>query len=106
MDKRRQKQKRLGQNFLRSRRLAERLVSLSSIGPADVVYEIGPGRGMLTVELARRAKRVIAVERDPELARQLRRRFAAALNVEIVECDFLQYQVPAPTGRFKVFSSV
>lgn len=106
MDRRRQKQKRLGQNFLRSRRLAERLVALSSIGPADVVYEIGPGRGMLTVELARRAARVIAVERDPGLVRRLRGRFADTTNVEVVECDFLKYRILAATGGFKVFSNV
>ena len=75
MEGRRHRSVRLAQNFLRSRKLVERLVGESSIGPEDVVYEIGAGRGIITAELARRAGKVIAVEKDEVLAQRLRERF-------------------------------
>jgi 23S rRNA (adenine-N6)-dimethyltransferase len=106
MDKRHRKRKLLGQNFLRSRWLAAKLVGLSSVCAEDVVYEIGPGRGILTVELARRAKKVVAIECDSSLARHLRRRFSSVQNVHIVECDYLNYRLPERNGTFKIVSNV
>jgi len=67
---------RYSQNFLHDRRLVGRLLARSSIGPDDVVYEIGPGRGIITEALAARCRRVVAVEKDPLLAARLQRRFA------------------------------
>ena len=87
------KRKLLGQNFLKSKTLVRRLVGQSQICNTDVVYEIGPGRGIITAELARRARRVIAVERDPLLARHLRRRFAECANVKIVQGNFLEFRI-------------
>lgn len=55
--------------------------------PDDVFLEIGPGRGALTLPLAARAARVVAVEIDPALAEALRRQ--APSNVEIVTADAL-----------------
>src|SRR5688500_11196604 len=59
------------QNFLTSRRLVEQLVERAEIGPGDLVLEIGPGRGIITEALASRARRVVAVEKDPTLAARL-----------------------------------
>ena len=81
----------LAQNFLRSPKLVRRLVGMSTIGPSDTVYEIGPGNGIITAALARVARQVIAIEKDPELVRRLRERFRQLDNVEIVEKDFLTY---------------
>src|SRR5262249_9760996 len=53
------------------------------------VLEIGPGRGVLTSLLARRARRLIAVETDRVLAAQLRMKFSVTPNVEIIEGDIL-----------------
>jgi len=105
VDKRRSRSKELGQNFLRSGRLAAKLVALSSITKDDIVCEIGAGRGVLTEALSLRAARVIAIEKDPMLARMLRRRFAARRNVEILECDVLKYKF-RERPPFKIFSSV
>ena len=55
-----------GQNFLRDSRLAAAIVATSSIASSDTVYEIGPGKGILTAELARRAGHVVAIEKDPD----------------------------------------
>ena len=92
------------QNFLRDPRLVERLLTASSIGPDDVVYEIGPGAGILTDGLARRARQVVAIELDAALAETLRRRYAANPRVEIRTGDFLEYALPRQP--YKVFASI
>src|SRR3989337_3299948 len=84
----------LAQNFFRSSRLVRQLVNSSSIGPLDIVYEIGAGRGIITAELAQIAYKVIAIEKDPALARHLRERFQHTPSVEILVDDFLRYRPP------------
>lgn len=79
--------RRLGQHFLRPASV-ERLLGVIAPAPADVFLEIGPGRGALTLPLAARCARVVAVELDAALARSLRRN--APPNVEIVEGDALR----------------
>jgi len=91
METRQQRKIRLAQNFLRSPALVRQLIGMSTIGPSDIVYEIGPGNGIITAELATVARRVITIEKDPELVRRLRERFRSRDNVEIVEGDFLVY---------------
>jgi 16S rRNA (adenine1518-N6/adenine1519-N6)-dimethyltransferase len=79
----------LGQHFLASEDQAERIVdALGDISQATVL-EIGPGRGILTSLLARRARRLIAVELDRVMAAQLRLKFGITRNVEIIEGDIL-----------------
>ncbi len=67
-----------GQNFLASRAIAAQLVRQAKVGRGDLVLEIGAGNGILTAELARRARRVFAVEIDPVWAARLRERFAGS----------------------------
>ena len=88
----------LAQNFLRSPELVRRLVGMSTIGPSDTVYEIGPGNGIITAALARVARQVIAIEKDPDLVCRLRERFRLLDNVEVVEKDFLAYSFRARPG--------
>jgi 16S rRNA (adenine1518-N6/adenine1519-N6)-dimethyltransferase len=78
--------RRLGQHFLRPASV-ERLVRVIAPAPDDVFLEVGPGKGALTLPLAARAARVVAVEIDAALAEDLRRR--APANVEIVTADAL-----------------
>jgi len=121
METRQHNQVCLAQNFLRSPKLARRLVSMSTIGPCDTVYEIGPGNGIITAALASVARRVIAIEKDPELVRILRERFRPFDNVEIVEKNFLDYsfrtragngalsltvEPPTPTSEYKIFANI
>src|SRR5262245_1964587 len=91
METRQHRQISLAQNFLRSPKLVHRLVLMSRIGVSDTVYEIGPGKGIITAALASVAGHVIAIEKDAELVRRLRERFRLVDNVEIVEKDFLDY---------------
>jgi 23S rRNA (adenine-N6)-dimethyltransferase len=109
METRQRRQVCLAQNFLKSPKLARRLVGMSTIGPRDIVYEIGPGNGIITAILARIARQVIAIEKDPELVHRLRERFRPLGNVEIVERDFLDYAFctqPRPASEYKMFASI
>jgi 16S rRNA A1518/A1519 N6-dimethyltransferase RsmA/KsgA/DIM1 with predicted DNA glycosylase/AP lyase activity len=103
----------LAQNFLRSSKLVHGLVRMSAIGPSDTVYEIGPGKGIITAALASVAGQVIAIEKDPELVRRLRERFRLFDNVEIVKKDFLAYSFRTGSHKgqsrtldYKIFASI
>ena len=89
----------LGQNFLTDHSAARRIVeALGDVSTRSVV-EIGPGRGMLTDVLVKRARRVIGIELDHVLAAQLRMRYATLSNVEILESDFVTVEWISMVGR-------
>jgi len=79
----------LGQHFLTDKAAATRIVEALGDISQSTVLEIGPGRGALTSLLARRARRLIAIELDRVLAAQLRMHLALTPNVEIIEADIL-----------------
>jgi 16S rRNA (adenine1518-N6/adenine1519-N6)-dimethyltransferase len=79
--------KSLGQHFLVDKRVLHRIVSAAELTSEDTVIEVGPGLGILTKELARRAGRVIAVEADPNLASVVREVVA---DIDIISADILQ----------------
>jgi len=84
-----QSKPKLGQHFLESEDAALRIVDALGDVTQSTVLEIGPGRGILTSLLAKRTRRLIAVELDRVLAAQLRLKFGMARNVEIIEADIL-----------------
>jgi 16S rRNA (adenine1518-N6/adenine1519-N6)-dimethyltransferase len=79
----------LGQHFLASDSFAGQIVDALGDTSHNTVLEIGPGRGVLTSLLARRVRRLIAVELDRVLAAQLRLKFGMFPNVEVIEADIL-----------------
>ncbi len=92
------KKPKLGQHFLADTAAAVRIVESLGDLLQSTVLEIGPGRGALTSLLARRARRVIAVEKDRVLAAQLRMHFSLAPNVEIIEGDILAIDLDSLFG--------
>lgn len=84
----------MGQNFLVSESVLKKIIAASRISKEDTVLEVGPGLGILTVELARCAKKVIAVEKDAALARVLQKNLAAAgiKIVSVVTKDILRVE--------------
>ena len=79
----------LGQHFLTDPTAALRIVDALGDVSQSTVLEIGPGRGVLTSLLAKRARRLIAIELDRVLAAQLRMKFALYPNIEVIEGDVL-----------------
>lgn len=92
------------QNFLKNPGLVASLLDLSSINRNDVVYEIGPGKGIITEQLAQRSRQVIAIEKDPRLAARLHQQFAGRSNVAVHTGDFLGYVLPRQP--YKVFANI
>lgn len=86
----RSRYKQLGQHFLKSPRLAKRIVQWAGVSPSDLVVEIGGGEGILTEALAERARRVVTIEIDPRLSEILKKRFQRVSNVTIHEADALE----------------
>jgi 16S rRNA (adenine1518-N6/adenine1519-N6)-dimethyltransferase len=76
-----------GQHFLIDRGVRDAIVKASGVSPTDDVLEIGPGVGSLTEALVKRARRVVAVELDRQLAGYLRGRFESSQNCTIVQDD-------------------
>jgi 16S rRNA (adenine1518-N6/adenine1519-N6)-dimethyltransferase len=82
--------KRLGQNFLLDQNIASDIVSSIHPTESDTVLEPGPGHGTLTRLLQKKAGKVIAVEKDPILVRELTETFRDYPNVVIIEGDILK----------------
>ncbi len=93
-----------GQNFLIDRDALARIVGAAQLQPTDTVLEIGPGLGVLTDELVKRAGRVVAVEADAELAELLVRRMPN--NAEIVQADALTYDLSVLPAGYKVVANL
>ena len=86
-------QHRLGQNFLVDPKLRDAVAEASGADRSDEVLEVGAGVGTLTIALATRSRRVVAVELDARLIPALRDVLAAHDNVELVQADILRFDV-------------
>ncbi len=88
--------KKLGQNFLVDKNIIGVEIREADVSDKDTVLEIGAGYGALTLELAKVAKKVIAVELDSELAEILQDRLTDQniTNVEIIQGDILKVEIP------------
>ena len=97
--------KSLGQHWLRDRAVLSHIADCAKLTPDDTVLEIGPGLGTLTSELLRRAKNVLAVEFDGELARKLPAQFPGK-NLEVVNQDILKFNLSQLPIGYKVVANV
>lgn len=84
--------KRLGQNFLIDKRVIKKLIRAVDLQPKDIILEIGPGIGTLTIELAKKVKKVVAIEKDLKMVEILKETLKDYENVEIVKGDILKTQ--------------
>lgn len=96
--------KSMGQNFLIDNRALTRIVEAADLDSADTVIEIGPGLGVLTAELLKRAKKVIAIEKDDKLAQALKFKIQNP-NVKILNQDALKYN-SSEIGKYKVVANI
>jgi 16S rRNA (adenine1518-N6/adenine1519-N6)-dimethyltransferase len=91
--------KQWGQNFLGDVDTQARIAALTAATPADTLVELGAGLGHLTSQLARSGARILAVERDRELAPVLRAELGPAFpNVTVVEADATSFDLAGAAG--------
>jgi 16S rRNA (adenine1518-N6/adenine1519-N6)-dimethyltransferase len=81
--------KSFGQNFLVDRTVLQKIVQAAQIHPEDEILEVGAGTGVLTRELAKQAKRVVAVELERDMLVLLAKTTRPYTNVELVARDLL-----------------
>ena len=85
----------LGQNFLTDQTIRDAVADAAEVAPDDDVLEVGAGPGTLTAALARRCRRLVAVELDRRLIPVLREVVAGHDNVEIIQADILRFDIHA-----------
>jgi len=88
--------KHLGQNFLTDKDVLKKIITAAELKPDDIVLEIGPGTGILTFELAKKVKGVIAIEKDKRMCEILENELNVrnVRNVQIVNADILKIFPP------------
>jgi len=105
----------LGQNFLRDASIIQKIIQAADLTPADLVVEIGPGEGIMTVALSEAAGKVLAIEIDRNLIPTLQKKFSQNKKVEIINADVLKINLPelvetrqclVPTGKYKVVANI
>ncbi|NLI57578.1 MAG: 16S rRNA (adenine(1518)-N(6)/adenine(1519)-N(6))-dimethyltransferase RsmA [Clostridium sp.] len=93
--------KSLGQNFLTDFNVVKKIVDAADITEDDVVIEVGPGIGTMTLELAKRAKKVIAVEIDKRLIPALEDNLRNFSNVQIINMDIMKTDINAIVSEYE-----
>ncbi len=92
----------MGQHFLVDPNILNKVIRTAQVGKEDVVLEVGPGLGGMTLALAREVRKVIAVEIDAKLAAMLKEKVTGHRNVEVMEGDILKVDfehISAAEGR-------
>lgn len=101
---------RLGQHFLADARYRERIANALDFAPSDCWVEIGAGHGEMSLLLAKRAGRLIAVELDPRLVAELRQNLAGFSNTRVLAGNFLRIDLGALAReagtRLKIFGNL
>jgi len=85
--------KSLGQNFLTDKNIIRKIIDSAEINKTDLIVEIGPGKGILTFELAEKAKKVIAIEKDKGLFGLLEKEIQEkeVKNIDLIHADALKF---------------
>lgn len=99
--------KRFGQHFLTDKSVLAAIVDSVSPRTGDMIVEIGPGRGVLTDELARLPNDLVAIEIDHLLSEKLKERYASNERVKVIEADVLGVDFSSVShGPFVVVGNV
>lgn len=86
-----------GQHILKNPMIAQQIVDAAELRRTDVVLEIGPGTGNLTMKMLPHCKKLIAIEIDPRMAAELKKRVSVTdyvKKLEIIQGDFLKVDLP------------
>jgi 16S rRNA (adenine1518-N6/adenine1519-N6)-dimethyltransferase len=93
-------QKRFAQHWLKSEKALQQIITAAELNSEDEVLEIGPGTGILTRQLLARAKKVVAVELDRALIKQLNQKFCNQDHLTLIEGDFLTLDLASVVTPF------
>jgi 16S rRNA (adenine1518-N6/adenine1519-N6)-dimethyltransferase len=94
------KRKKLGQHFLNSKSIAEKITSEANITHDDTVFELGTGLGILTPLLCNNAKNVVSIDIDEDLFQKAKKKFSQINNLTLKLGDGFE-----ETGKFTIFVS-
>ena len=92
--------KKFGQNFLKNINVVNRIVDQADIDSNSLVIEVGPGGAIMTRELAKKAKYVLAYEIDIELADEIGKRLEGYDNVTVLFQDFLLSDISKDISKY------
>ncbi len=99
--------KTMGQNFLINKNALNKIIDASELKNTDTVLEVGPGIGVLTQELALRAKKVIAIEKDPVMLNILEETVSSFKNIEVIQADILKFSITnSQFSNYKVVANI
>ena len=104
--------KKLGQHFLVDAGIIQKIIASARLGPSDVILEIGPGKGALTLPLSRTVSHVVAVEKDARLTKLLQKKLfdLGISNVTLVNHDILTLDfdgiLTRPSGRIQIIGNI
>jgi 18S rRNA (adenine1779-N6/adenine1780-N6)-dimethyltransferase len=87
----------IGQHVLKNPGIAEAIVNKADLKQSDIVLEVGPGSGNLTVKILEKAKKCIAVELDPRMAAEVTKRVQgtpAARRLDVILGDVIKTELP------------
>lgn len=98
--------KRFGQNFLKDKNIARKVVNAIDAPHPRLVIEIGPGGGALTGFVLNEAETYLGVEIDPSLSAILRSQFSENRNFFLVQQDFLQFDLAEALKEFPDHSKI
>jgi len=108
------KQKKLGQVFLKDKKVIQKIIQAAEIKPKDQILEIGPGKGVLTEAILKTNANIIAVEKDPKLVKFLEDFFKDRQNLKIICADIRDFlktnqfytQYSIPNTQYKVLGNI
>lgn len=93
-----------GQYFLRDSTVIQQIIRKGNVNNNDLIIDIGAGRGALTIPLAKRANKVIAIVNDPELVRFLSDKVKDNSRIELINSDIRNFTLPYKP--YKVISNI
>lgn len=97
----------MGQHFLVDRQILDKIIKIAELTQKDTVLEIGPGIGTLTNELAKKAEKIIAVEKDRTMVKILKETLGNDNNVEIIQGDILKIlNLKSKISNYKVVANI
>jgi len=93
--------KNFGQNFLIDERVLQKIINSADINKNDTIIEIGPGIGTLTAELAKKARKVLAVQIDNTLIPILNDTLSEYNNIEIINADIMKFDIESVIQKYE-----